>query len=82
LQLGFDWNQQSIRVHLAGNLGASEARAVLVQGTVGAFAPVQLAFAWSRNNSVPVILGQVNFFAEFDVCFFRSQMAFEVQPKN
>ena len=79
LQLGFDWNQQAIRVQLAGILAGSEARAVLVQGTVGAFPPVQLAFAWTTNNNVPAILGQVNFFAEFDVCFYRSQMAFEIK---
>jgi hypothetical protein len=31
---------------------------------------------------VAMILGQVNFFMEFDVCFFRSQAAFEVTPKG
>ena len=29
-----------------------------------------------------MILGQVNFFMEFDVCFFRSQAAFEINPKG
>jgi hypothetical protein len=29
-----------------------------------------------------MILGQVNFFMEFDLCFFRSQAAFEVKPKG
>ena len=49
--------------------------------TVGKFPPVQLAFAWTRSNAVPVLLGQVNFFMEFDVCFYRSRLVFEVKPK-
>jgi hypothetical protein len=29
-----------------------------------------------------IVSGQVNVFMEFDVCFFRSQAAFEVNPKS
>ncbi|MDA1233047.1 MAG: retroviral-like aspartic protease [Planctomycetota bacterium] len=82
IQLGAVWEQQSIPVQLAGNLADSDARAILVTATIGQFAPVRLAFAWTRNNQVPVILGQVNFFMEFDVCFFRSQSSFEIKPKQ
>ena len=82
IQLGAIWERQTIPVHLTGNLARSEARAILVNATVGQFAPVRLAFAWTRNDQVPVILGQINFFAEFDVCFFRSQSAFEIKPKR
>ncbi len=31
---------------------------------------------------VPLLLGQANFFIEFDVCFYRSQKVFEVTPKK
>jgi len=82
IQLDAVWEQQTIRVQLAGNLADSDARAILVTATVGQFAPVHLAFAWTQNNQVPVILGQVNFFMEFDVCFYRSQSAFEIKPKQ
>jgi hypothetical protein len=82
VQLGAVWERQTIPVRLAGNLADSDARALLVTATVGQFAPVRLAFAWTRNTQVPVILGQVNFFMEFDVCFFRSQSAFEVKPRG
>jgi hypothetical protein len=51
-------------------------------GAVGSFAPARLAFAWTRNEAVPLLLGQVNFFLEFDVCFFRSQGYCEVRPRN
>jgi hypothetical protein len=28
------------------------------------------------------LLGRMNFFLEFDVCFYRSQLAFEIRPKS
>jgi len=82
LQLGAVWERQTVPVQLTGNLGASEARAIILTATVGQFAPVRLAFAWTRNREVPIILGQVNFFMEFDVCFFRSRSVFEIRPRE
>jgi len=82
LQLGFVWEQQPTRVHLTGSLARLPARGVIVSGQVAAFPPVELAFAWTQSPEVPMILGQVNFFMEFDVCFFRSQAAFEIDPKG
>ena len=82
LQLGLVWEQQPTRVHLTGSLARLPARGVIVSGQVTSFPPVALAFAWTQSTEVPMILGQVNFFMEFDVCFFRSQAAFEVNPKG
>ena len=48
---------------------------------IGEFAPTELVFAWVRNQNVPLILGQTNFFLEFDICFYRSKSEFEVNPK-
>jgi hypothetical protein len=79
VQLGAEWEQQTVPVALSGNLAASEARALLLTAQVADFDPVRLAFAWSRSNNVPVILGQVNFFMELDVCFFRAQSLFEIR---
>lgn len=45
------------------------------------FPPIRLAFAWSRSDDAPLILGQMNFFMESDVCFYRSQMEFEIKPR-
>lgn len=81
-QLGAVWGRQTTPVHLTGNLAQFEARALIVYAIVGEFAPVRLAFAWTRADNIPLILGQVNFFLEFDVCFFRSQNVFEVKPKK
>jgi hypothetical protein len=81
LQLGYFWDQQTKTVELSGNLAAVEARVIVVSAVVGKFPPARLAFAWAKTDSVPAILGQVNFFMEFDVCFFRSRSLFEVRPK-
>jgi hypothetical protein len=78
----WDWDQQTRAVELSGNLATVEARVVVVSAAVGTFPPVRLAFAWARTDAVSVILGQVNFFLEFDVCFFRSRSVFEVRPKQ
>jgi hypothetical protein len=82
VQLGFDWDQQTRSVQLSGNLAAVDARVVVLTAAVGSFPPVRLAFAWAQTDAVSVILGQVNFFLEFDVCFFRSRGVFEVRPKS
>lgn len=82
VQLGLDWDQQSRTVELSGNLASVEARVVVLSAEVGSFDPVRLAFAWAQTDAVSVILGQVNFFLEFDVCFFRSRSIFEVRPKH
>ena len=81
-QLGAVWEQQTVAVRLSGNLAACEARAMVVSVVVGGFPAVRLAFAWAETDDVPVLLGQVNFFLEFDVCFHRSHSFFEVRPKQ
>jgi hypothetical protein len=80
--LGAVWEQQMTPLHLTGNLARYEACALVTSATVGRFEPLQLVFAWTQATNVPVLLGQVNFFMEFDVCFYRSQLLFEVCPKQ
>jgi hypothetical protein len=82
LQLGAVWEQQTTSVRLTGNLANQSARVLTVLGTVGTLPSARLVFAWTRAGSVPVILGQVNFFMEFDVCFYRSRSLFEVKTKS
>ena len=80
-QLGLEWENQSISINLTGNLANYESKAVLLTGQINNFSPVKLAFAWTKADNISLILGQVNFFLEFDVCFYRSQLVFEVKPK-
>jgi hypothetical protein len=82
IDLGYVWERQTATLNLTGNLAQFEARVVVIQAIVGHFEPVQLVFAWTKAVQVPLILGQVNFFMEFDVCFYRSQLYFVVSPKN
>jgi len=43
---------------------------------------IQLLFAWANSDEVPVLLGQTNFFKEFNVCIYRSQNYFEVWRRD
>jgi len=79
------WEEQTTVVPLVGNLGQVEARALLViakQPQISANKAPRLVFAWTRLDTVPVIFGQMNFFLEFDVCFYRSQNFFDVRLKD
>jgi hypothetical protein len=81
LRLGAIWEKQTISIPLAGNLSQQEAKGLLVLAKVGHFPSISLVFAWARVDNIPLLLGRTNFFKEFDVCFYNSQLAFEVCPK-
>ncbi|NJP09326.1 MAG: hypothetical protein HC866_07415 [Leptolyngbyaceae cyanobacterium RU_5_1] len=81
-QLGAIWEEQTVPIQLSGNLAHSEARGLVLSGTVAQFLPCLLAFAWTQSSDAPVILGHMNFFAEFNVCFYRHELAFEVHPRE
>ncbi len=81
IELGGIWENQMIMPNLSGNVGNFEARGLILETTIFDFEKVNLAFAWTKSDDVRLILGQINFFAEFDVCFFRSQGFFEIKPK-
>lgn len=81
VQLGVVWAEQTVSIELSGNLSRNEARGLVLSGTVAYFSPVLLAFAWTHARDIPVILGHMNFFAEFNVCFYRHELAFEVCPR-
>jgi len=82
VQLGAVWDDQKATIRLAGNLGNVAAQPLFPMAKIDDFPPIRLAFAWSRSDDVPLILGQMNFFMEFDICFYRSQLEFEVKPKS
>jgi len=82
LELGGIWDEQSFFIPLSGKLAGFKAKGLLIATRIGSFPAVNLAFAWAETDSIPVLLGQTNFFQEFDVCFFRSRSMFEVRPKQ
>jgi len=81
LQLGAEWQNQAPVIQLTGNLARFEARPLILQALIDSTPIVRLAFAWTRSDDVPIILGQVNFFMEFDACFYRTRNLFQVRPK-
>jgi hypothetical protein len=81
IALGGVWDHARTGLQLSGNLAHYEARGILIACTVGQLPSVQLAFAWTRAEDVPLIFGQVNFFSEFDVCFFKARNIFDVTSK-
>ncbi|PSB02303.1 hypothetical protein [Merismopedia glauca] len=82
LRLGAVWERQKLSVPLGGNLAKFEARALVLTANVEQFPPADLAFAWTQNRNAPLILGHMNFFLAFDVCFYRSELLFEISPKR
>ncbi|MBI4670707.1 MAG: hypothetical protein HY741_03435 [Chloroflexi bacterium] len=82
LELGARWDAEAATLSLGGSFRGVPAMELAVVGSVGSFLPVNLFFAWSQSDDVRVILGQYNFFQEYDVHFYRSQFAFEVNPKS
>jgi hypothetical protein len=78
---GAEWSTSLPAVQRSGNLGRYDARGIVLDAVVGSLPPVRLAFAWTRSGNVPLLLVQVNFFAEFDVCVFRSPGLLEIRPR-
>ena len=82
LQLGLKWDSCSTSVILSGNLAKFPAKGVILSATVDQFLPVTLVFAWTQAENIPLLLGRINFFQEFDVCFYSSQLVFEISLKS
>lgn len=81
LRLGNIWDESKARYLLAGSFERIECIPLIAFGRVSGYEPAKLVFAWTHSDSLPVILGQVNFM-QFDVCLFRSQLEFEVKPRS
>lgn len=62
VELGANWQDQSVPLRLTGNLARFEARVLIVNAQVSDFLSVRLAFAWTQTDDVPLLLGQVQFF--------------------
>jgi hypothetical protein len=82
IHLGGVWDNQRAIIQLAGNLSNQPAMPFSANVEIGDFAPTELVFAWVWSPDTPLILGQTNFFLEFDVCFYRSKSEFEVNLKS
>jgi hypothetical protein len=82
VQLGEVWDDRKANIRLAGSLGNRTAIPLFATADIEGLPAVRLAFAWTNRDDVPLILGQTNFFMEFDICFYRSKLEFEVKVKS
>jgi hypothetical protein len=81
-RLGEVWDDRKANIRLTGSLGNRMAIPVFAVAEIEGLPATRLAFAWTHQDDVPLILGQTNFFMEFDVCFYRSKLAFELTVKS
>lgn len=77
-KLGLNWLKATSLGKIAAASGAPEGRSARVKCQFGTLEPVTLGFAWIENDSVPLVLGQVDFFRQFKICFFESEREFEI----
>ena len=85
IALGAIWEEQPPLQPLTGSFGRLDARGLAVQAWHPQLAPdvpVRLVFAWTQVRDAPVLFGQVNFFMEFEVCFYRADGSCEVAQHN
>ena len=84
IELGLVWETQTFPIDLGGTLTGSQAYAVLLNGQIADLQPRQLAFAWidKLSSDVRPLLGQVNFFQEFDIHFYGNQQLFGIELKS
>ncbi len=82
LQLGLVWENQNYPIDLTVLLQGASAYGVVLMGKIDPFPAVPLAFAWTQRNDLRLILGQLNFFKQFDVFFYGSKNMFEIVPKS
>jgi len=80
--LGAVWEAQTVPILLSGNLASTEARGLVVPAKIADYEPVLLSFAWTKSNDTPVVFGHTNFFEEFDVSFYRADLAFEISQRT
>jgi hypothetical protein len=82
LELGLFWEAQTRALTPVDILRGAPVVGIRLYGEVKPFPPVDLVFAWTQKNDVPLILGHVNFFWESDVHFYDTQGFFELSPSK
>lgn len=81
LRLGAVWERQRLSVPLGGNLARFEARALVLTANIDRFPIAELAFCVDTRQECSINFRTYEFFLAFDVCFYRTELAFEVSPK-
>lgn len=80
IKLGLVWDNKQATIKLGGALSGIPAMGVLITGRLPNLDATELFFAWAASET-RLILGQLNFFTEFHVCFLQDQGYFEISTK-
>jgi len=78
-QFGEDWDLLPRLFRLGGVAGGVRAKLLAVDVTIPPFPIRPIMFGWAETDVVPLIFGQMTFFLEFHVCFFRALSEFQLQ---
>lgn len=83
LELGLSWEAQTFGLTPVDILRGAPVVGVKLSGEVTPFHPCEMVFAWTQKDDMPLILGHMNFFLEFDVHFYDTHGIFEISvPDN
>ena len=75
---GLSWEEQGFYLKGEDFLRGAPIVGVRLHGEIPPFPPLELVFAWSRSDEMPLILGHVNFFLEFDLLLSDTREFFEL----
>jgi hypothetical protein len=54
LDLGYLWERQTTTINLTGNLANYEARVIVAELSIGSWEPIELVFAWTQFQQIPL----------------------------
>lgn len=80
LRLGAGWTGHTIPIYVPGRKAAVQVAPLMIRGSIAPFPSVILFFGWAATDKVPVILGQQNFFEQFDICYHKARSQVEISP--
>lgn len=78
LELGLSWEAQTFGLNPVDILRGAPVVGVKLSAEVTPFPPCDMVWAWTQKDDMPLILGHMNFFLEFDVHFYDTQGMFEI----
>lgn len=80
LTFGQSWNRLPQQLFVGGAHGSAPAKRLDLMATIGSLPPRLLAFAWVNTNNYPLVLGNADFFFNFDVTLCRRHSYFDISP--
>lgn len=82
LDLGGVWNDAEAELSLGSMYVDIPAMPFVARIRIGKLSPVRLVFAWAASNEVRLVLGQANFFMEFDIHFIVPNLNLKSIPNR